>query len=724
MKPPLLRPWPLTLSVLAVLLLALIGCEIAGWPFLRHPLERQLTAKLQRDVRLEGDFRLHLLGSIRLQVARLTIAPPAWERGPGDSPARPFVNATQARLVLPYASVLGQLRGNGDVFRIKLLEVGGIDARLVRLPDGRANWRFERPPKADAAQSSPTASPEFIHLIVHKGQLSLRDEVADLRLSAMVRTREGTARDAAGLFVRAHGNYRGQVFTAEARSPGILPLVAPRGKTAPVALGFNARLSDPRHRDSEFRFRGKARDLLRFEGLEGRYRVSGASLAAMGNAINVTLPSTSPFVMQGRIGKEGGRWQLDVSGFDVGDTRLSGRFRYDSDLPRPLLAGELRGSQLVLKDLAPAFGASPPPPGSAAEIPGNPRAGSRHILPRREFDIPSLHRMDAEVGIRLSRVDLGSDSLQPLQPFEGRLTLREGVLRLDKLLARTAQGELQGELEIDARGDMPAWTGDLRWSGIHLSDWIRVRNPFARDDGTAYENDNNSPGSDPRKGGKEPGAKATDSDRIQTPHFLTGELAGQARFQGKGRSTAAMLASLDGKLHLWIRDGSVSHLLIEAIGLDVAQGLGLVIKGDSNLPLRCAAMSMKAQEGLLRTEAGVVDTPDTLLLLSGRVSLAEETFGLRIEARPHDRSPLSVRTPLRLSGTFAAPRVRPELEKIGGKAILATVLGSLLTPLAALLPLLDPGESAKGAGCVQTLALLKRKPGTPAAMKRAIGDKQ
>lgn len=723
MKPPLLRPWPLTLSVLGLLLLALLGCEIAGWPFLRHPLERQLAAKLQRDVRLEGDFRLHLLGSIRLRVARLVIAPPAWERGPGDTPAQPFINATQARLVVPYATVLGQLRGDGDVLRIKLLEVGGIDARLVRLRDGRANWRFDRPPKKGmAATTTRTATPEFVHLIVRKGQLSLRDEVAGLRLLALVRTREGTARDAAGLFVRADGNYRGQIFTAEARSPGILPLVAPRGKTVPVALSFNARLSDPRHRDSEFRFRGKARDLLRFEGLEGRYRVSGTSLAAMGNAINMTLPSTAPFIMQGRIGKEGSRWQVDVSGFEVGETRLSGHFRYDSALPRPLLAGELRGSQLVLKDLAPAFGAAPAPAGSQAAIPASAGTGRRHVLPQREFDIPSLQRMDADVEIRLDRVDLGSETLKPLQPLEGRLTLREGVLRLDKLLARTAQGELQGHLEIDARSDTPAWIGDLRWSGIHLSDWIRARNPFARDDGTA----SGSASTDRRlkAGGKEPGANATDSDRIQTAHFLTGELAGQARFEGKGRSTAGMLASLDGNLHLWIRDGSVSHLLVEAIGLDVAQGLGLVIKGDSNLPLRCAAMSMKAQEGLLRTEAGVVDTPDTLLLLSGRVSLAEETFGLRIEARPHDRSPLSVRAPLRLSGTFAAPRLRPDLEKIGGKAVLATVLGTLLTPLAALLPLVDPGESAKGAGCAQTLARLRQKPGTPAAMKRALGDKQ
>jgi alkanesulfonate monooxygenase SsuD/methylene tetrahydromethanopterin reductase-like flavin-dependent oxidoreductase (luciferase family) len=79
---------------------------------------------------------------------------------------------------------------------------------------------------AGAPGPAGSRAPEFQHLIVHKGQLTLRDAPRDLALSAQVRTREGAARDAAGLFVRAAGQYRGQGFTAEARSPGLLQLLA------------------------------------------------------------------------------------------------------------------------------------------------------------------------------------------------------------------------------------------------------------------------------------------------------------------------------------------------------------------------------------------------------------------------------------------------------------------------------------------------------------------
>lgn len=705
----LLRPWPLLLSVLGMLLLALLALEVAGWPFLRAPLETQLSQRLQRNVQLDGAFRLHLLGSIRLRVGELRIAPPDWERDSRGKPAPPFIQAREARLVLPYSTLLDQFRAGVNPLRVQLLEVGAIDARLRRLTDGRANWRFA-PRDGTAAGGGGGAAPEFVHLIVHKGQLSLADAQQDLRLNAQVRTREGSARDAAGLFVRASGRWRDQPFTAEARSPGILPLVAPARNGRPVALALSARLANPGRRDSELRFRGRARDLLRFEGLAGEFRVAGPSLAAVGNAAAVTLPSTAAFFMQGRIGKEGQRWEVDVSRFDVGDTHLSGRFLYETKALRPLLTGSLHGRQLLLRDLAPALGASPPPPGrDDAGQPDGPAVGSKgKVLPQRDFDIPSLQRMDADVAIDLDKVDLGSASLQPLHPLAAQLTLQQGVLRLERLLARTAQGQLQGHLQLDSREEVPLWSGDLRWNGIALSDWVRARNRFAQDARDA------SPAQ--RQEERLAGER-------RTPHFLTGELAGEARFQGRGRSTAAMLGSLDGHLYLWIRDGTLSHLLVEAIGLDIAQGLGLVLRGDRNLPLRCAAMSLRAEDGLLHTEAGVVDTPDTLLLLSGRVSLAEERFQLRIEARPHDRSPLSVRAPLLLRGSFAAPSARPDLEKLGGKAVLASVLGALLTPLAALLPLVDPGESTGNRGCAQTLARLQKKPGTPRAMKRAIGDK-
>jgi uncharacterized protein involved in outer membrane biogenesis len=692
--PTLPRPGRLALAGLAALLLALALCEAAGWPFLRAPLAAQLSQKLQREVRLEGHFRLRLLGSIRLTVEHLSIAGPAW-----DNRGLPFVTARGARLSLPYRTVFGQLRGS-NALRIERLEVDSIAARLLREASGRSNWQFEFQEEARKPEpGAPSITPEFRHLVVHEGLLTLRDDVAALKLEAEARTREGSANGQSGLELRAKGEYRRQPFRAEARSPGLLPLLAPAGRTQAVALTLDVHIPDPRGVDGHLHVDGTAADLLRFEGLQGSFRASGASLATVGDLLGVTLPTTAAFKMHGKAGKQGTRWDIRVASFEVARTHLSGRFAYDTAPARPRLEGTLRGRQLVLEDLAPAIGASPAEADSSKDAPDKP--GTRRVLPQREFDIPSLQRMDADVDVRLDRVDLGSEKLKALEPLSGRLRLASGVLTLEQLLARTADGELRGNLKLDANPEQPLWTFDLGWNGIRLQQWITLRNPFARESE------------------KVPTGK---SDGKSDPPFIRGELAGHAKLRGQGRSTARMLASLDGTMQMWVRGGAVSHLLVEAAGLDIAQGLGLIIRGDKDIPLECAAISLKGKDGVLATEAGIIDTPDSLILLNGRVALAEERFDLTLEARPRDRSLFTARAPIQVRGRFADPRIRPDIGKVGTKAVLAAALGALLAPLAALLPMADPGESTAGLGCAATLARLQKNPATPPALKRALKE--
>ena len=49
------------LGVPAALVLAVVAGEVAGWPFLRQPLQQRLTDTLAVPVRLEAPFHLRLL---------------------------------------------------------------------------------------------------------------------------------------------------------------------------------------------------------------------------------------------------------------------------------------------------------------------------------------------------------------------------------------------------------------------------------------------------------------------------------------------------------------------------------------------------------------------------------------------------------------------------------------------------------------------------------------
>jgi len=236
--------------------------------------------------------------------------------------------------------------------------------------------------------------------------------------------------------------------------------------------------------------------------------------------------------------------------------------------------------------------------------------GPGKVLPDRTFDLPALRVMDTDVQIGVAEVDLSSTILKPLRPFRARLKLVGGVLTLDEMEARTAQGRLTGEVRLDGRTNLARWNTDLRWSGVQLERWI------------------------------------TQTGADGAPPCVSGRLKGTAVLQGLGRSTAEILGSLKGKVHTELQGGAVSHLAIKAAGIDIAQILGLLIIGDDALPVHCAAANLEATDGVLRPRVMAVDTGDSAVWVQGSVSMVTEALDLRVVVMPKDFSPLTLRTPL------------------------------------------------------------------------------
>ncbi|CAG1012439.1 hypothetical protein BURC_00179 [Burkholderiaceae bacterium] len=665
--------WPLAVIAGAVLVVGL--CEWQGWPFLKGPVQSRLTQQLQRPVEFGERFKLKLFGSIRLDTDALRVGAP--RDLPAGSPlGGDLVNARDAHLELPYGTVIDLWRGRDEQTpRITSLRFGAVDASLKRQADGRANWTLVAP-RPDAPKK-PFELPQVDELVVQRGQLLYDDALTKTALEARVSTSEGEAvaqGQQRGLLVEGRGRREGQPFEIRVASSGVLPLVA-RDAATPVPLTLRATSGD-----SRFSFEGQGTDVLSFHALDGEAALSGPSLAKVGDALGLTLPTTEPFKLKGRLSKSGQRWALKQADLDVGDSRLGGEFSYDRTPKVPLLSGELVGSKLVLADLLPAFGAARP--GS-----GNPKPPAGQMVPQREFDIPSLHRMNADVKVRLQRAELGTLFRRPLAPLQGDLRLDGGVLKLSNLVARTAGGELKGALGLDATNrKQPLWTADLRWAGIELDEWLRPRNPKLQ-------------------GGKPAGEETG---------YVTGKLGGHAKLQAHGRSTAKMIASTDGTVQAWVRDGTISHLVVEGAGLDLAQGLGLMIVGDDPLPMHCAAVKANARNGVLVPEVAIIDTRDSTLFVSGTVSLGDERMDLKLTSRPKDISPATLRSPVHVSGTFSQPQFKIEKKPIAARLLGAAALAAV-HPLAALIPLFDPGDKESAGGCQRALQRLRDADGPAGA---------
>ena len=677
------------LATTAVLAGAAWWAEACGWPFLAQPAARWLAQRLGRTVSLAapedgaGGFHLTLLGSPKLTLAHATLGNADWAK-PG-----PMLDIHDLQLQWRWADLWQAYTAPAEpaassqqaqALRIRSLVVGSLALQLQRGSDGRANWQNIGTTTA-TAPASPTPAVRFDHLQLGRSTAQLTDALQQLDLLAelQVQPRDTAATPNAaalldgGLQLSATGHYRKLPVSAKLRTSAAQstsasqstsdaqpfsaasPTSAPdsaAARMAPIQLQLQASVGR-----AKLDFNGQVLDALGSQGLQGRYSVSGPSLAAVGEPLHLTLPATRAFAMTGRLVRQGTRWSTVVDKATVGSSRLAGEFTFDHPPGGvPLLAGRLRGAALLLQDLGPAVGL-PTEPGEA-----DPRRAGR-LLPDRRFDLPSLRAMNANILVNLDRLDPGTNVLQPVAPLQAHLLLQAGVLDLQDIDAHLAQGRIRGNIQLDGRQPLARWQAQLTGTGLDLAQWVT---PLKRPGG---------------------------------PPWASGRLGGRLDVQGHGRSSAELLASANGRLLLHLADGSVSHLAVEAAGLDLAQGLGLLLRGDDNLPVTCGAGDLLIKNGVVTPQVLMVDTRDSTLWLAGSVSLATEQLALTANVAPKDWSPLALRSPLHLDGTLAKPVLSLDKPALLQRLVPAALL-ALVNPLAALLPLIDLGGPDGGVAAI------------------------
>ena len=99
-----------------------------------------------------------------------------------------------------------------------------------------------------------------------------------------------------------------------------------------------------------------------------------------------------------------------------------------------------------------------------------------------------------------------------------------------------------------------------------------------------------------------------------------------------------------------------------------------------------------------RRNVFVVDSSEEKITAEGVIDLTDEEYDLRLVAHSKRPSIVALRGPIRIGGSFKHPKVRPEVAPLALRVGAAVALGTLLTPVASLLALVDPG-GAKDSNC-------------------------
>ena len=169
-----------------------------------------------------------------------------------------------------------------------------------------------------------------------------------------------------------------------------------------------------------------------------------------------------------------------------------------------------------------------------------------------------------------------------------------------------------------------------------------------------------------------------------------GKLQAQVDLAARGGSVRDMLASSNGNLALLMGEGEISNLLLEFAGLDGGEIIKFFSEGDQRVQVRCAVAAFDVQDGLMTSRALVFDTSDTVFNGAAKINLATEAMDIYLKPQPKDKSILSLRSPLKVGGTFGAPEVGLDKAALAKRAAAAVGLGAI-NPLLALLATVETG---------------------------------
>jgi AsmA family protein len=648
----------LGIIVAGVIVIVVLALALMDWNRFKHPMERIASAKTGRTVHIGGNLEVYpWSGTPKIVVYDLTVGNPPWEKAP-----RPLAHIERLELHLKLLPLLA-----GDVV-LPRVAISKADVYLHQDSSGRANWTFENKAPAKTPASGPTRVPAMRDLLIQDGKITLIDEMRRLKVDGTLQAHEQRSRaDPTPLHIQGKGTINDQPFAMHI-SGGPLVNLDPH-HPYPFDLGIRA---------GDITVASSGRVLKPFDlgGLDLEVTLSGKDLAEGFYLTQLALPNTPPFKLHVHIARNGMRIAVtDIQG-TVGQSDMHGHLDVDATQKRPSVQGELISQQLRMKDMAAPLGGKSGGPSSldtqqnAAQP--NPNAP---LFPDAHLQLNRVRAMDADVRFRATSIDAGQI---PFKQVALRVKLDNGVLALNPFALEMAQGHLSGEARIDARTDVPKVHIDARLKDIQLG----------------------------QLKGKAPDAAPP----------LSGIMEARAVIDGTGDSVHRVLADGNGMLTLVLPNGQVNAAFAELTGIDVTKGLGLLLsKSRQNAAIRCGVAQFDIRNGVMNAGNLTFDTEDVLIKGKGDINLGPEALNLEIKGEPKKVRLTRIRSPIEIRGHLRKPSFGLDVGNTVKQGAVAAALGTLVTPLAAVLAFVDPGL-AKDQNCSQLIAQTEAKgPPTPNA---------
>jgi uncharacterized protein involved in outer membrane biogenesis len=654
-----------TATIVGVLAAAIVvTLWLFDWNMLKPVIARQITARTGRTASIDGDLKVHLFSwTPSAQIDGLTLENPPW------ADRRLMFKAKQVTVSVNLARLF---RGQIIVPELKFIEPV---LNLERDSKGRASWELGTPAGTPNGNKQPSKIPAIQRLVIQDGKLHVVDQMRKLRFGGSVVARDEAGKDNASAFeIRAKGSLNEKPFRLDAHGGPLLALTPNKPYTfslhvTAADIDLDSRVTVPKPFDLGL--------------LDVTFQVSGNDLADVYYLTGLALPNTPAYRLAASVHVSGTTYRVDDLSGKLGSSDLAGKVTVQTSGTRPKLTATLSSQNLKMIDLAPTLGqpaddgeslsaapkaSKPDQQGSMADqqtagakSKARAAAGDR-LLPDADLQVNRVRGMDADVTYSAAAVTIPKF---PMKNVSFHVVLDDGMLSIDPLSFILDQGSFSGSVRINARAEVPATSIDMRMADVDLAQFKMG------------------------KAGQAP---------------LSGVLVGRVKLHGTGSSVHKLAADSDGDISLIVPHGEVTQLLAELTGINVTRGLGLLLtKNDSKTAIRCGVIDFQAKNGTLGAKTMFVDTTDVLITGRGAINLDSEALNLALRGEPKKLRLTRIRAPITIKGTLDHPSIGIDAGKLAEQGAVATALGALLTPVAAILAFVDPGL-AKNKDCSESLA--------------------
>jgi AsmA protein len=263
---------------------------------------------------------------------------------------------------------------------------------------------------------------------------------------------------------------------------------------------------------------------------------------------------------------------------------------------------------------------------------------------RKKADYTPLRRLILDGLIRIGQLTISKANIQDVHL---QVKAKNGIFNLDPMKLNMYQGKADGKAVLNVARDIPRSSLNLKIDNVQVE-------PLLKD--------------------------------VLEKDILQGSTQADINLSMSGDTPERIKKTLNGKGYLKFNDGAIVGIDLAAMVRNVGSAFGLAQKGSERPKTDFTALNIPyvIKNGAVNTPQSSLKSPFIRIIATGTADLVKETLDFRVEPKAvasiqgqgDDAQRQGLMVPVVVSGTFAAPKFRPDLSAAAKQQIEKQVLES------------------------------------------------